>query len=176
MIVSDYEIFRVGRIEVKHHVRAVWIWSLGVGPANSGVEADIILEEDIFGYAVTIPVLKRVFGVFNQIVSVNDVFLNGRFRLGSLTLIGESRVIDFPDSAIFNEVFLRGIPEFNRVSESDGRSVWVGELMSAPDIVKIAFPDRDSFGIRAAKTVGRSVSDGEIFVNDIVLPALVDDG
>ena len=154
--------------------------TLRVAIASTGVDAGVVLEEDVRGPRrdLVVPVLEGILGVPDHVVAIRHaVLVHGRVA----RLVGERRVVDLPQAAALHEHVLARAPELDAVAEAHGVEAPAGllvrlpELESTADPVDVAVADHDVARGPAAETVRPRVAHGKPVVHHIVATALVDD-
>ena len=69
--------------------------------------------------AVAIPELERVLTVPDLVAAIGDVLLH----VGAAALVGQGRVVDFPEPAALDQAVAGIRPELDAIAEADGLSI-----------------------------------------------------
>ena len=137
-----------------------------VSPAVAGVKTDIVDELDIlrYGRLVSVPILKRVFAVPNDIVAIDYIALFVHPR----PLVRERRVVDFPNATVLHHVIARARPKFDRVPEPHAAPLAAAlVLIAAPNPREIAVAYRYARVSAAAEPVRAAVTKVKTVENDV---------
>ena len=133
-VVADDDVRRDRAVVVKHQVAAVGIGALAVAPAAAGIDAGVVLEDNVARATggTAIPEFEGVFTVPDDVAPIGDVLLD----VGAVALVGQRGTVDFPEAAILHETVARAGPELDAVAEANGLAIRAGGLVTAADAVR----------------------------------------
>ena len=136
-VVAEDKIFGLRAVVVRHDVGAVGVRPLRMGPSVACIDKCIVLNQNVFrdGIFRIVPIFEGIFRIPDGVVSVGNVpFDAWGILIGRTALVRQRRIVDFPDSVVFNETVACVVPKLDAIAKTDIATILRRELMRPADV------------------------------------------